>query len=219
MNFYLVAALNACILLPATLAVFLFSKIEQRFHPFVFCLWIGCFNEALSFWLIMQGYYTRVNNNIYALAEAVLLIWFFKNTGVLRSPTRFYCLLASVLLVSGGENFVFGSIGMNSTYFRIATSTLIVALSIRSVGDMIFSSRNNILKNAGFLLCCCFIIYFSFRALVQSSLIYGLTRDNSFLTRIYNIMLFINLGVNLLYIPAVFWMVRKKKFALRRFPE
>lgn len=215
MNFYLVTALNFSILLPGIIAAIRFTKIEQRYYPFIFCLWIGCFNEALSLWLMLHRSQTLVNSNIYVLIESVLLTWFFKKAGVLKTNNHMFITVSLLVLFWIAENFVFSSILMNSTYFRIFASLLIVAFSIQLLSDIIFDVKQNLLKSPEFLLCCCFIIYFSFKALDQAFVIYGSTRDMNFLIKVYNIMLYINLGVNLLYIPAILWMPRKVRFTFR----
>jgi len=211
MNFYLVTAFTFSIFLPGVAAIFLFRRIEKTYHPFIFCLWIGCLNEVLSFYLVMNGHQSLVNNNIYVLIEALLLTSFFKSAGVITQNTRYLLIVLSILLCWTFENFIFRSIRVNSTYFRIFASLLIVALSLQFIEQILFTSKT-IFRNANFILCFCFIIYFSFKALVQSFVIYGSTRDINFLVKIYNILLYINLGVNLLYITAVLWMPRKAKF-------
>lgn len=215
MNFYLVTAFNFSILMPGILAAILFKEMDKRYYPFIVCLWIGCFNEVLSLWLIHIKMQTLVNSNIYVLVEALLLLSYFRSAGMIKQGKKFYFVLALIMLCWIAENFIFGSILLNSTYFRIFASLLIVGLSLQFVGEIIFNTRQNILKNADFILCACFIVYFSFKALIQSFVIYGSTRNIYFLMKIYNIMLYINLGVNLLYILAVLWMPRKVKFILQ----
>lgn len=212
MNFYLATAFNFSIFLPGILALFSFRKIERRYYPFIYCLWIGCANETLSLWLILHKQHSLVNSNIYVLLEAVLLTWFFKAAGILNTRQKFTWMVLLLLLTWMAENFLFSTIKANSTYFRIFASVLIVGLSVQLISSQVFDSRQNILLNPQFILCSCFIIYFGFKAMLQSFAIYGWTRDVNFLLKIYSIMLYINLGVNLLYMLAVLWMPRKVSF-------
>lgn len=214
MNFYLVTALTFCIFIPGIAALIFFKKMDKSFYPFLFCLWAGCVNEILSFILAMNGKQTLVNSNIYVLIESLLLSWYFNKNGVFEKEGRFVMVICSLLLFWLGENFVFSSLTVNSTYFRIFASLAIVVMSIQLMTKILFGYDRNILQNSDFILCCCFIIYFTFKAMVQAFVIYGVTRNMDFLMKIYNIMLYINLGVNLLYTLAVLWMPRKARFIL-----
>src|SRR5438067_764645 len=97
MNHTLAITFSFSILPAGTLALFRFHKAEECFFPFFYFVWIGCANEMLSFALEQFGRQTIVNNNIYMLTEALLLIWFFKRLGVVQLPVRFFSLLAVFL--------------------------------------------------------------------------------------------------------------------------
>lgn len=214
MNFYLATAFNFSITLPGILALFFFRRIRKRYYPFIFCLWIGCLNETLSLWLILHKQHSLVNSNIYVLVESLLLAWFFKATGILDSKEKLGLVALLLVIAWIAENFLFGTITANSTYFRILASVLIVGMSVQLISRLVFDEKQNIMVNPEFILCVCFVIYFGFKALIQSFAIYAWTRDVNFLAKIYYIMLYINLGVNLLYILAVLWMPRKVPFIL-----
>jgi len=68
--------------------------------------------------------------------------------------------------------------------------------------------------DAVFILCTGFIIYFTFKALIQAFAIYGFSRGNSFLLNIYIIMIYLNFLVNLLYLYAVLWIPTKIKYSM-----
>jgi hypothetical protein len=213
MNFYTVTVLSFSIFIPGIIGVFSFKRIQSSYYPFLFALWLGCLNEILSFLLIMNHQHNTVNNNIFVLFEAILLSWYFKEAGTLRKNNLVF-VITLLLLIWVAENLVFKTIDVNSSYFRIAASLLIVVLSIHLINHELGRYQPGILKNADFLLCCCFIIYFTYKALIQSFIIYGQTRDFRFLQKIYSILVYVNLGINLLYSIAVLCMPRKLKFIL-----
>lgn len=214
MNFYLVSAISFSIFIPGVLAVIFFRKIEHSFYPFVYCLWVGCINEVISFVLGLNHYPTLINSNIYVLIESILLTWFFYGIETIQNRTIFLSILSSLLIAWLLENFLFRSVFVNSTYFRIYASMVIVFLSIQEFNRIVFSYKKVLYQNAVFILCVCFVIYFTYKAMLQSFMIYAWTRDINFLIKVYQIMLYINLGVNLLYGLAVLWMPRKVKFIL-----
>jgi len=213
MNFYFISALSFSILIPGIIAAVSFKKIHSRYHPFLICLWIGCLNEGLSFLLILNRTHTTINNNIYVLLEAILLSWYFRRAGMLKMRS-FYLIVGILLLFWTAEDFIFKPITESSPYFRIGASMLIVVLSIELINREFSIARSFLLKNADFLLCCCFIIYFAYRALIQAFIIYGVTRDIHFLQKIYIILYYVNLGVNLMYSIAIVCMPRKLRFIL-----
>lgn len=214
MNFYIVSAISFSIFLPGVLAAIWFKKIGRVFYPFIFCLFIGCANEVLSFLLGWYHHSTFVNNNIYVLIEAMLLSWFFYEIKTIENKKVFIAITSSLVIAWMLENFVFRSIFVNGTYFRIYASMIIVLLSIQTFNGIVFTYKKSLYQNAVFILCICFLIYFAYKAMLQSFLIYGWTRDLNFLVKVYNIMLYINLGVNLLYTLAVLWMPRRAKYIL-----
>lgn len=214
MNHYLASAFSSSIFIPSMVALVFFRKIDKSYYPFLFCLWLGALNEVLSFILLNSKVYTIVNNNIYVFVESILLTWYFNNKDVpaKRQGSVIICLLLIVFWTS--ESLVFKTISANSTYFRIFYSMVIVMLSIQLINRTFLECTNNLYLDADFILCCCFIIYFIYKALLQAFIIYGLTRNYAFLEKIYDILYCINLGVNLLYTFAIVCMPRKIRFIL-----
>lgn len=210
MNFYLYAALSLTIFVAGVISLIRFPKINETYYPFVFCLWIGCINESLNIYLVINGYQTLLNNNIYALIESVLLIWFLKEGRLIKK--HFIILVLSLIIGWSVETFVIRNITDNSTLFRIFSSLAIVILSIKVINRLIFSQQKHLLKSSTFLLCIAFIIYFTYTVLVQSFVIYGVDRQSTFLLNIYVIMIYVNLAVNLLYALAVLWMPKKARY-------
>ena len=211
MNLYIYLALGLSVFIGAVIALIRFREIDNAFHPFVYFLWVGSFNELLSIILVLNKYQSVLNSNIYVLVEAVLLLWFFKKLGTFDYKV-FYQLILLLLLVWLGENIVFGVITVNSTYFRISYSLLVVFMSINVLNRMIFSTRKHLFKDALFLILVSFIIYYSFKSLIQAFVIYGINRNSSFLLSIYIIMVYVNFTINLIYALAALWIPRKHRF-------
>jgi hypothetical protein len=206
--------LNFAIFLAGIIAVVRFKNINEVYYPFIFCTWIGCLNETISTVLAFSGHATLINSNIYVLIEAILFLQFFYKLGTL-TRTMFVALLSSVVLVWISENFVLGSITHNSTYFRIYYSWLLVLTSIHTINDLITSGTKKLETNSTFLICIGFVIYYTYKILVQAFVLYGVGQSRSFLWNIYVIMIYINFGINLLYAAAVLWMPRKIGFSMR----
>jgi hypothetical protein len=211
MNHFLVSVFSFSVFVPAIVALIFFRKIDKSYFPFLYSLWLGSLNEILSYVLMNRQMHTTLNNNIYVLIESVVLAWYFLNKDII-TRSNFFFILLFLCIVWTGENFIFKSIYLNSTYFRIVYSMVIAVLSIQLVNRIFYEYKRDLYSNPDFILCCCFIIYFTYKALIQSFVIYGSTKDYVFLRKIYDILLYINLGVNLLYTLAVIWMPRKARF-------
>lgn len=212
MNFYYLSFLSFSIFIPGIMAVLFFRKIGHCYYPFLACLWIGCFNEALSFVLIMQGKQTLVNNNIYVLLESLLLCWFLWRASLITSKPLFRGLLLLFIASWVAETAVFSRIQDNSTYFRIIYSLALVLISIHGINSILLHYHRSLIRNPKFVLCCAFIIYFTYKAFILAIVTYGWTRDPDLLVNLYVIMIYLNLGVNLLYALAVLWMTKKPAY-------
>jgi hypothetical protein len=213
MNFYVISICNFSILIGGIIALMKFKKIKKVYYPFIYCLWIGCLNEILSFILLMSNNHTLINSNIYVLLESFLILWFLKEVDVFKSQKTFYSILLLFLIFWLAENFIYRSIVVNSTYFRIFYSFIIVLLSITLINKLVFNTKTTLLRNSTFILLISFVIYFTCKLLIQSFVIYGVNRQSNFLLNIYMIMIYINLGVNLLYALAVLWMPKRVNYS------
>lgn len=208
MNYYLVVMFSFSILLSGIIGLFRFSKIQRSYYPFLFFVWLGSLNEILSFVIVQNGWKSIVNNNVYVLLEALLIIHFFKVNQFLKKPVA---LLVSILVFAGWvtEVFFIRSLHEVGIYFRIGYSFIIVLVSIETINRILVSGEKQLLKSAMFLICVAFICYFTYKVLINTFWLYGLSKSMHFLTIIYSILIFMNLFTNLIYALATLWIPRK----------
>lgn len=211
MGFYLVVSLSLSILIAGIISVARFKKIGKRYYPFIFLIWAGCINELLSFILVLKGYQTLVSSNLYVLVAAFFITWFFKEEKLFKRKWMFSFWLVIFLLVWITDTLITGSITQTSLYFRIFYSLIIVFFSIHMINEKIFTSKQHLLKNSSFLIYISFCIFFTYKALVEAFILYGIDRTQFFM-HVYIIMIYVNFGVNLLYALAVIWIPAKYKF-------
>lgn len=209
-------AFSFSIFIAGIIAVVRFKKINKVFYPFLFCIWLACFNDLLNLLFYNTHFNSSVNTNIYILLEAILITCLFKNFGVIDKPKfLFKAIIILLVLVWSIENFVLGRITQIGNYFRIVYSFIIVLMSITYLNVLIATNRKLILKDSGFLLCLGFILYFTYKVLVYSFWVYGLKSSPGFLLNVFAIMIYINLISNLIYALAVLWMPRKLQYSQR----
>ncbi len=217
MTFTLVQILSFSIAIGAIIGLVRLKNTDQAFLPFIFFLWSGFLNEAISTIRIYYHNSSAINNNIYVLVSSLLLLWLFKNWKVfgVHSKKVFYVLFILFVLIWSWENFIYSSIRSFSSYFRIAYSFIIVLLSIQMINKFLLENSTHLLRNSVFLICLGFIIFFTYKVLIEIFWIYGLNSTSNFGIQVFRILIYVNLAVNLLYALAALWMPRKRESLLQ----
>ena len=202
------------ILIGGIIAIIRFRDINKVYYPFLLCIWLAGITEIISFILIENHLHTIINNNIYYLAESLLIIILFRNLGLFkRYKAIFFILIISFPVFWILETLVFRQQSNICIYFVIYYSFIIVFMSISTINELIVNGRRNIFTNSAFLLCIGFIIYFTYQVIIYAFWIYGVRSSNGFLLNISAILIYINLLTNLIYALAVLWMPRKIEYS------
>jgi hypothetical protein len=218
MNYWLFTALYFSIIIPVIIGCIRIKRIDATYYPFLLCLAFGAVHEIASFILIQNQLSNTLIYNIYTLIEALLLTIQFKLWDKYGSRRLYVPLLALFLAVWTIENFWLRGISAYfNSYFIILYSFILVLLSISRV-NVILTQVQHFSKNAVFLICCGLIIYFTYSAVIEIFWLYGFDEDQEFSARIYDILAFINLLVNLIFAFAILWIPRKQKFLLPSSP-
>lgn len=213
MNYYQSAILSFSILIGTVIGWIRFKKTEPAFFPFLVCLTVASGNEICSFIMTLNGYSTTYNNNIYVLLEALLITWQFKNWGLFKNFKMAYLFLMFVICIAWiAENFGMYKMAAISFYFRIFYAFIIVLMSIHINNNLILTFRNNLLKSPVFLICTGFIIYFTYKILIEAFWFYGLNVSRDFRINVYLLLTWINLFVNLIYAAAMLWIPKKPQY-------
>jgi hypothetical protein len=208
-----VVLFSSTILLPSIIGLIRHHKIERRFYPFIICLLAGTVNEIISFIVSWVGYSTTLNNNVYVLAEALLILWQFKEWGLFQNYKKTYLTLIFVLILSWlYENSDLDELSKMRMNFRLLYSFLIVLMSIHLNNKLVFTYRKNLIRSPIFLMCCGFSFYFTFKILVEIFWEYGLTNSSNFQTNVYIILTWINGFVNIIYALAILCIPTKPRY-------
>jgi hypothetical protein len=214
-NYTLRLFLSYTIALPVIISWIRFKQINSAYYPFIFCLWIGLLNEIISRFFSGYNNSNAVNSNIYYLLEAFFLTWQFYRWKLFDRLKIFFsimlCLFAITWVV---ENFILFSITKFNSYFAITYYFAIVFMSIAMFNMLLVRERKLLLTNPIFLICSCFIIYYTYSILVEAFWVYGLNSSKEFRISVYQILLFINVFAYLVYSFAIIWMRTKQRFTL-----
>ncbi len=208
-------SLSICI--AAIIAWRRFRNIHRAFRPFIYCIWTATANEIIGYSLVPIIHNNLPTGNVYVLVESFLIIWQFKKWGLFaRYKKIFPVLLIFLGLAWITENLVFSSINALSSYYRIIYSFIIVLLSISLLNRHIMRQKTMLLKEPVTLICLGFIIFFTYKVLMEAFYVYGAKADqnHTFAIKLYFIFSYINLFCNLIYALAVLWMPAKLRFSL-----
>ena len=213
MNHSQVVLFSATIVIPAIAGIIKFRSTERIFYPFIIFLWVATLNEMISYIASLLGYSTTLNNNIYILAEALLILWQFKEWEIFQSYKKVYSILALTLVaVWLFDNSNIEKLGSITSPFRLLYSFMIVLMSIHTNNSLVFASKKNLLKNPLFIICCGFTIYFTYKILIEVFWIYGLNSTRNFRIGVYEILTWINALINILYLVALLCIPKKPHY-------
>lgn len=214
MSYSLLIILNLCILIPSTVGLLRFSKINHAYHPFIYCIWLGTIIELVSSLLALKGSSNAVISNIYVLMESALLTWQFERWKLFeKRKFLFLGILVLFIITWLLENVVISKITYFSSYFRIVYSFIIVIMSIIIINRLIVTERKSLLKNPIFLICVAFVFYYTLKIMVEAFWVYKIS-DKIFTMNVYNISVITNFIANLLFTVAIIWIPTRQKFTL-----
>ena len=214
MNGYFInILLNHSILIPAIIGGIRFRSIAHAYYPFIFLMWLGLLNETLSLILIYTIRSNAVNSNIYVLIEyLVVLVQFYTwNNSFIK---RYYFFAGLGLIVWIADNFLIHAINDNNSIFRIFYSFIIVFFSIDQINKLIINERKSLIKNAVFLICSTFFIYYSCKAFVEVFNAFDLGLSNGFNRHVFMVLYFANVLSNIVYAIAILCIPTKQEFTM-----
>lgn len=214
-SYFVLVLFSYSILLAAAIAFFRYQKVPAENRPFFFIVWAALINEILSEVFSTAFHNTAINCNVYVLAEAILFCRLFFNwSGRRRDKNRFQLLSGFLIGIWILDNLFLHSLRQTNSLFRVISSFVLVFLAIDRINQVITNERADLLRNARFLISTGVVIFFSYRAIVE--VFYGLSLpfSNSFYQKIYIIMVYVNLFVNLIFALAALWIPTKQKFIL-----
>ena len=215
MSFLIKAALNFFILIPAFIALIRFKKINTGYYPFIFLLWFGVLNECVGLFAISYFKSNAVNSNIYCFAESLIITYLFNTWKLFNNPKVYYALLILFPVAWAAENFVFGSILSFNSFFTVFYSFIIVLESVIFINKLLISEQESLLKNAQFIICLAFLIFFTYNLFIEIWWKYSSGFSNSFNISLHNIFIAINLFINILFSYAILCMRPKSPSSIQ----
>ncbi len=190
-----------------------YPVVLKSFRPFIYFLSFAFLNDLLSIYFIYRAHNNGVNSNIYVLVEFILIMWLFKNWKVQKRKFLIYIAIITVI-VWMLDTLILNSITHFSSLYRIFYSFVIIFLSINQVNELIVNEPMNITRDSRFIICMAFIIFFAYKALLETFYLMEFKQSKSFYSVLFVILILLNLFINLVYALAALWMPTKQRFTL-----
>jgi hypothetical protein len=203
--------LSMTVLFPFISGLVRVRMISRLYRPFLLLIATGVLTEIIS--RITINYF-RNNNlviNIYSLTECLLIIAQFYYWRYHSRTRRWYPYFGILCIgIWIWENLIFrdGFIEVGSI-FRVSEAFILVILSINEINYLLINDNKNLLKNARFLICAGFLIYFLYQILLEGSIYISSQQQGSITNKIIEVSSYINAFVNIIYGIAV-WYIPKR---------
>jgi hypothetical protein len=203
--------LSMTVLFPFISGLVRVRTISRLYRPFLLLIALGVLTEIISRIAINYFRTNYVVINIYSLTECLLIIAQFYYWRYHSRTRRWYPYFGILCIgIWIWENLlyrdVFGEIG---TIFRVSEAFILVILSINEINYLLINDNKSLLKNARFLICAGFLVYFLYQILLEGSIYISSQQKSPITNQIIEVSSYINAFVNIIYGIAV-WYIPKR---------
>lgn len=185
------------ILIPLSAICWKWKGISKNYLFLVVLLIIGALCDLISYVTIKVYGQNTVNGNIYLLVEFVLFGFLF-NRWPSERGNRFHLLIITVgVLVWVTDNLILHSLFTSNSMSRLVCYCLLVSICIdQLVSTMLHRATSIILSDI--LIGLAFLFHYTYRAFIESFLLYTSHLDSSYFIRLWIIDNGLNILTNLM---------------------
>ncbi|MEO6406718.1 MAG: hypothetical protein ABIY51_01915 [Ferruginibacter sp.] len=215
MIYYLIVGLSYVIAIAAGIGLWKLRQADESYYPIIVLACVATLNELLSTILSYTIHSTVVNNNIYVLVEAVIIVWQFSRWKLFGGRNKVYVIITFAMVALWIiERIYLTKASDLSILCRIIFSFIIVFMSMVMCSKVILEYSNNLWKQSSFLICVGFCVFFSYKIITETLWLYGIEKSDSLLMELIYIMTVINLLVNVLFCLAILWIPEKPRYIM-----
>ena len=176
---------------------------------------LGALNEPISYLFIKLLHSNAIPNNLYALAEWLLIAWQFQIWGLLRGKlTIYYVFVLLISLIWVTEDLVLLEITIYPPYFQVFYCFIVVLFSVNKINFMITHDNRRLYGNPIFLICIGFIVFFIYRIIYEWAYQTSIEGGNDTTNLIIMLFSYVNLLTNIIFAIALLRIPRPQKFTL-----
>lgn len=214
MNVYtLDIILNHSILIAAVAGMVRARNILKTYYPFLFFIWLALVNETVSLFLIRYGMSNMINSNLYVLFEYLLLLYQFYKWRGYRVTTLYFFIWAGVA-VWITDNVIINQLSDPNSFFRSYASLVLLLFSIDKMNSLIINEKGNLLRNAVFLTCTAFLLFYGCKLFVEVFHLFKAPLSNIFYDYLWMTLSVVNGISNIIYAIAVICIPTREEFIL-----
>lgn len=199
----------------AVIGLYHLRRIATCFIPFVIITWLGLLNELLSLYCIFLNGSNACTSNVYVLVEFLLFIWLFYRWQYQASNFRFIVIIVVGLLVWLIDNIWANTLNQFNAGFRVFYAFVIVVFSIQKAKDIVGHESRLLTKHSQFWLCMAFILFYSFKAFLESFYLFDIGAGRDFFIHLFLVMQLVNLFTNIIFAIVYLWMPKRQEFLLQ----
>ncbi len=204
--------LTQTIIFACVIGIYRWNKLDKSYRPFLYLCILDWFAELLAFIFIQNRILPYGVSNSYLLFCCLLIIWQFRIWGFFNNkPWLFDLAIYSQITIWVLDHLIINKLNDITSIFRIEYSFLTVIMSITYINKLIIGVYGNILKNAKFLICAGFIIFYTFNIFVEV-FYYSSGSSLIFKQSVFDIKRYVNVFINLIFALAMVWIPKKKNF-------
>lgn len=193
-------ALSLAVVFPLLVGLLRWRVTTRGYTPLLVLFALGFITELIMRYLLMEKIKWEPANNLYILAECILIPLQFATWGYMRTRRKILYIVPALLAAGWIIRHLWpGQITHLDPYFRMVYSLVIVLLSINTINYLVIHEENRLIRHPVFIICTAFIIFFSYQLVYEGiySLINDLrTIDTAKLNTAFSL---INFACNLLY--------------------
>jgi hypothetical protein len=203
--------ISMIVLFPLVSGLVRLRTISRLYRPFILLMAVAFLTEVINYIIIDRIRNNSASINFYSLAESLLIIsqfYFWRYYSRTRRWYPYFGVLCIAIWVF--DNLVNGNVMMEvGSLYRISAAFILVVLSINEINYLIINDSRNVLKNARFLICTGFLIYFLYQILLEGSIYISQRQKNIPASEILQLAVYVNIFVTIIYGIAV-WFIPKR---------
>jgi hypothetical protein len=201
--------------LPTIIALCKYKQVPETYYPFViYCAAAVCSTILSQIFIHLYGT-NAISYNIYMLIDFLLALLIFTKWGYFkenRSLIMYIGVVGAAMWVC--ENLILYRIIEVSSVTLITLSLSLIYLSVDQINYIVVTERKNILKNAKFVSCIGFLIYYGVSVVLEIFSILELNFKEGIGGFIAVVVFSLILLVNIIYAIATLCIQNRQKFTL-----
>lgn len=201
------------ILIPLSAICWKWKCISKKYLFLAVLLIIGALSDLISYVTIKLYGHNTVNGNIYLLVEFILFGFLFKRWPSKR-VSRFHLFIIIVgVLLWVADNLMLHSLFANNSMSRLGCYFLLVGICIDQLVSTLLNRASFIILS-DILICMAFLFHYSYRAFIESFLLYTTHLDSSYFISLWVIDNGLNILTNLMITLAFICYRHKPTYSI-----